>query len=60
MDHKEIMAKCINSFGTHDHPMPDTESIEFFDKDYVIECLCNALAWEKENRENPEKSKVSS
>ena len=39
MDHKEIMAKCINSFGTHDHPMPDKENIESFDKDYIIECL---------------------
>jgi|TARA_R110000824_G_C14918285_1_gene647439 hypothetical protein len=49
MDHKEIMAKCINSFGTHDHPMPDKENIESFDKDYIIECLCKALTWEKTN-----------
>jgi|TARA_R110000744_G_scaffold147906_2_gene260952 hypothetical protein len=55
MNHKEIMTKCVNSFGTHDHPMPDTESIEFFDKDYVIECLCKALTWEKVN---PTKSDI--
>jgi hypothetical protein len=54
-EHKTIAAKCINSFGTHDHPYADKDGIEFFDKDYIIECLCNALAREKENRENFEK-----
>lgn len=60
MDHKEIMTKCVNSFGTHDHPMPDKENIEFFDKDYVIECLCKALIWEKVNSQplNPNTTDV--
>ncbi len=59
-EHKIIAAKCINSFGEQIHPMPDKENIEFFDKDYVIECLCKALTWEKVNSQplNPNTTDV--
>ena len=52
ISNERIIAKCVNSFGSSDHPYADAENIEGFDKDYVIECLCNALRWEKKRREN--------
>ena len=45
---ERIIAKCINSFGSSDHPCADAENIEGFDTDYIIECLCNALRWESQ------------
>ena len=48
-EHKEIIIKCINKFGTHDHPAPDSVPIEGFTDSYIISCLCEGLIWEKEN-----------
>ena len=48
-EHKEIIAQCVNSFGEGSHPMADAENAEYFAAAYIVECLCQALAWEKEN-----------
>lgn len=44
---KEIIIKCINSFGTHQHPAPDSVPLEGFTEHYIIQCLCEALEHER-------------
>ena len=43
----EIITKCINSFGTHDHPAPSSVPLAGFTEHYIIECLCKALEHER-------------
>ena len=54
---KETIIKCINSFGTHEHPAPDSVPLAGFTEHYIIQCLCAALDWERKIKE---KSKVPS
>jgi len=44
---KEIITKCINSFGTHEHPAPDSVPLAGFTEHYIIQCLCKALEHER-------------
>ena len=44
---KETIIKCINSFGTHEHPAPDSVPLAGFTEHYIIECLCKALEYER-------------
>ena len=44
---KETIIKCINSFGTHEHPSPDSVPLAGFTEHYIIQCLCEALEHER-------------
>ena len=50
---KEIIIKCINSFGTHEHPSPDSVPLAGFTEHYIIGCLCKALEYEQEKTKVP-------
>ena len=38
-----LTCACINKFGTGQHPWADKESLPYFMKDYVMECITKGL-----------------
>ena len=55
-EHKEIIAKCINSFGSGDHPEACPDTAEHFAAAYAVECLCKALESEKDKNKSIEEA----
>ena len=42
---KKHLCAIINTYGTEDHPWATDDSLRYFAKDYIKECL--DTAWEK-------------
>ena len=55
-EHKEVIAKCINSFGSGDHPVACPDTAEHFAAAYAVECLCKALEFEQDKKKSIEET----
>ena len=55
-EHKEIIAKCINSFGSGDHTEACPDTAEQFAAAYAVECLCKALEFEWDKKKSVEEA----
>lgn len=48
MTPKQVIAKCINTYGSNTHPMAEEANVDTFVRDYAIECVMKALKKEKD------------
>jgi len=44
------LCAIINTYGTGQHPFAGDDTLEYFQEDYIRECL--DVAWEKNNHED--------
>lgn len=49
-DLKNHLAAIINTYGKGQHPFADVNNLDYFEKDYIKECL--QIAWDKNDDEH--------
>jgi len=42
-EHTTLLCRAINTFGDGQHPVAELSTIEYFNKEYSIECIEKAL-----------------